>query len=591
MRDRVFEYIKSVFVNVFKEIKVRSMQFIITFSFALIAFMGMLFVGFVLYDKFLQVTEQDMIFNFRQVLEEVNLNFEYYIKDMIYISNTISNQLSVGEDFPNSKLLDQMNVILNSKDDIVTIAVFSDKGELLLATPFSKLKAGSNVQNQNWFNLALENFGNYYFSPPHVQDLFEGQRSWVISLSRGVTFERKGRRMNGVLLLDMNFRTIDRLCQMVNLGKRSYIYIIDSGGNMIYKPPQQLNHLELSRKNNMNFASHPDGSYLERINGEKRLVIVRTVAYTRWKIIGVSYMDELITTKKEVSRFIVFAVVLALFFVILSSVLIFKKIFRPMKRLEDCMKMIEKENFDVHLEVKGENEIAQLSRAFNLMVSKIKHLMSQIVLEEEQKRKSELSALQAQINPHFLYNTLDSIVWMAENGKMDEVIQMVTALARFFRISISKGKNIITVREELEYARSYLTIQKIRYKDKFRFEIQAQPEALECRTLKLILQPIIENSIYHGIENMVDEGFIKVSAQIVDNKLLYVVRDNGLGIKPEILKNILEYQTEGKRGSGIGIKNVHERIQLFFGKEYGLHIESELEVGTTVEIWLPIVKE
>jgi two-component system sensor histidine kinase YesM len=225
------------------------------------------------------------------------------------------------------------------------------------------------------------------------------------------------------------------------------------------------------------------------------------------------------------------------------------------------------------------------------MVSRIKFLMGQIVLEQEAKRKSEINALQAQINPHFLYNTLDSIVWMAEHEKNGDVITMVTALAKLFRISISKGKNIITVQEELEHVKNYLIIQTKRYKSKFKFEIEAQEDILNYKTLKLILQPIVENSIYHGIEYMVDEGFIKISVGVIDGKLLFQVRDNGLGMAPETCKYLLVQETKSKSGSGVGVKNVHERIQLSYGKEYGLEIESELEIGTSVRIWLPLIKD
>ncbi|WP_347476663.1 sensor histidine kinase [Clostridium sp. USBA 49] len=195
------------------------------------------------------------------------------------------------------------------------------------------------------------------------------------------------------------------------------------------------------------------------------------------------------------------------------------------------------------------------------------------------------------MNPHFLYNTLDSIVWMAENGKTQDVITMVTSLARLFRISISRGRNIITVREEIEHAKNYLIIQKIRFKSKFKFNIEVEEKVLQYKTLKLILQPIIENAIYHGIEYMFEEGNITVSAKEVNGKLLYEVTDNGLGIKPDILENILSYNSKENGGAGVGIRNVHERIQLCYGKEYGLEIESELEEGTKVKLWLPIVKD
>jgi two-component system sensor histidine kinase YesM len=287
-------------------------------------------------------------------------------------------------------------------------------------------------------------------------------------------------------------------------------------------------------------------------------------------------------------NFIIWIVVACILLIVLTFSYISSKISQPIKQLEKSMKKVQEGNFYIYVDAEGEDEVVKLSQTFNLMLSKVRSLMDQILVEQEAKRKSELNVLQSQINPHFLYNTLDSIVWMAENGNSHEVITMVTSLARLFRISLSKGKNIISVEQEIEHARSYLTIQKIRFKNKFTYEIEMQPEVKNLKTIKLILQPLIENSIYHGIEYMQDEGHIKIKASMVDGKLLYEILDNGLGIEPEKLIHLLKYEIDTKGEAGIGVKNVQKRIQLTYGKDYGLQIESELEEGTSVKIWLPL---
>ncbi len=221
------------------------------------------------------------------------------------------------------------------------------------------------------------------------------------------------------------------------------------------------------------------------------------------------------------------------------------------------------------------------------MVGRIGELMEQIIHEQEQKRRGELEVLHAQIHPHFLYNTLNSVVRMAGSGKSEDVITMITSLSKFFRISLSRGKHIITVQEELEHIRNYLIIQKIRYKNKFEFEINADPDVMGCPTLKLILQPIVENAIYHGIEYMVDEGLITITAGIEDGKVLIQVKDNGVGIPPDKLASLLSGAPGTGEGSGVGLRNVHERIRLYYGADYGLTIESQPDVGTTVCVWIP----
>jgi two-component system, sensor histidine kinase YesM len=570
-------------------IRIRSIQFIITASFMAVTLLVLLFVGITLSNRFSKLAEQNASINTRQVIDQVNINLDYYLRSMMDISNYLNDMIYYNGDVPDTKLAEQMNVILNSRKDIVTLAVFSSEGELLTGVPSYRIKDKVNITEQEWFKTPLKEPANLFFSSPHVQSIFQGQRNWVVSLSREVTIKRKGQRSQGVLLVDMNFSAIDQLCQRVSLGKRGYIYILDSKGNIVYHPQQQLINVGLKHENIDEVLEHVFGRYFDYDNGEKRLITIETVNYSRWRIVGIAYMDEIAAIKKDLGSYALWILFFGLLFVISIAAFLSAKISKPILQLEKSMKLVEQGRFDINIDIKGEEEVAQLSRTFNVMVTRIRHLMGQIVYEQEAKRISELNALQAQINPHFLYNTLDSIVWMAENGKSADVITMVTALARLFRISISRGRNIITVQEELEHARNYLIIQKIRYKNKFRFEIQAEEETLKCKTLKLLLQPIIENAIYHGIEYMVDEGLIRIMVCIVEGKLLYRVCDNGLGMKPETVENLLSHEPRSPGGSGVGVKNVHERIQLTYGTEFGLRVESELEEGTAVNILLPLI--
>lgn len=578
-------------MGIINSFRIKSIQFIITVSFMFITTLAMVFVGTTIYNRISNLAEQNAFINTRQIIDQVNLNLDYYLRSMLETSNYLDNIIYYNESIPNEKLTEQMNVVLNSRKDIVTLAVFSSEGELVAGVPPFKVKNTVDITEQDWFKVPLQEPANLFFSSPHVQNLFEGQHNWVVSLSRQVTFNKDGKKVKGVLLVDMNFNVIDQLCQKVSLGKRGYIYIIDSKGNIVYHPQQQLINIGLKRENIEEVLEHVFGRYIDNFGGEERLVTIQTVNYSRWRIVGIAYMDEIVGIKKDIGNYVLWISALGMLIVISISAFISAKISKPIKQLEKSMKLVEEGQFDINIDVKGEAEVAQLSKTFNLMVTRIRQLMKQIVHEQEAKRISEINALQAQINPHFLYNTLDSIVWMAEHEKSEDVITMVTALAKLFRISISRGKNIITVREELEHAKNYLVIQKKRYKNKFEFEIEAQGEVLDLKTPKLILQPIIENAIYHGIEYMVDKGFIKVSVSIADGKLLYQVMDNGLGMEPEVLNNLLINEPKSKKGSGVGVKNVHERIQLYFGREYGLQIESELEEGTNVKIWLPIVRD
>lgn len=581
----LFKKLVRITLNYLRSI---SIQFVITASFIFVTTIAIVFVGIALTNRVRTLAEENAAVNTRQIINQVNSNLDYYLRNMMEISNHLIDIIKDNEDIPNTKLTQQMNSILATRKDIVTMAVFSSKGELVTGEPLYKVKKDINIIDSDWFTATIDNPENLFFSSPHVQNIFQRQHSWVVSLSREITFNRGGKKEKGVLLVDMNFSAIDQMCQNVTLGKKGYIYILDSAGNIVYHPQQQLINAGLKSENLDDVLEHVFGRFFDEQNGEKRLITIDTVNYARWRIVGIAYMDEIVYNMNDIGGYVVGILLFGILFSIFISLFISSKISQPIKRLEKYMKMVEQGRFDINIEIQGEAEVAHLSKSFNIMVAKIRQLMDQIMREQEAKRISELDALQAQINPHFLYNTLDSIVWMAEKDKMQEVITMVTSLARLFRISISRGRTIITVEEELEHARNYLIIQKIRYKNKFTFDIEASDEVLKCKTIKLILQPIIENSIYHGIEYMVDEGQIKIKAEKKDGMLLLEVSDNGLGIMPNILKNILSFEPHSPKGSGVGVKNVHERIRLFHGKNYGLQIESEPEEGTTVRIWQPI---
>ncbi|UUZ97402.1 sensor histidine kinase [Paenibacillus sp. P25] len=218
------------------------------------------------------------------------------------------------------------------------------------------------------------------------------------------------------------------------------------------------------------------------------------------------------------------------------SVFLSRRLSRPILQLQERMKEVEKGNFDIQVPVGNTREIGRLARTFNLMVGRIKELMAQVVEEQEFKRKTELSALQAQINPHFLYNTLDSIIWMAESKKSEEVVLMTSALSKLFRASISKGEELVPIRNEMEHIFNYLTIQKIRYRDKLEFHIDTDPDILHFQTLKIVLQPIVENAIYHGIKNKYGVGVIRITGEKRDGEIRLQVIDNGVGMEPEQAK-------------------------------------------------------
>jgi len=283
-------------------------------------------------------------------------------------------------------------------------------------------------------------------------------------------------------------------------------------------------------------------------------------------------------------------------FSVLAAWGISRSIYIPIKKLHDVTSTITKNDLQALVTSDNVDEITELGMSFNIMIAKIKDLLDAKVKEQEYLKKAELRALQAQINPHFLYNTLDTIIWMAEAKQTDRVIEIVSALSSFFRISLSKGRDWITIGEEIERTRSYLTIQKIRYRDILDFKIEIDDQILDFTILKLILQPLVENALYHGIKNKRHGGTIIVRAfQKKENEISLEVEDNGIGFTPEKLA-LVQADLEDDSGdirleAGFGIDNVNKRIKLYYGKQYGLSIRSEYSVGTCVTLLIPAKKE
>jgi two-component system sensor histidine kinase YesM len=390
--------------------------------------------------------------------------------------------------------------------------------------------------------------------------------------------------------VDLNYSVINDLCNKIKLGKKGYIFILDKDGGIVYHPQQQLIYSSLKSEMIDQVMSSKTSNFTTSEGKNSRMYTINQSKNPGWKIVGVAYVDELVSNKREIQTYIFLWGMGFVLVAIIISVILSLRISRPIKRLEVSMKEVERGNFDIQMDIESTNEIGQLSKRFNRMTTEIKELMLQNITEQELKRKSELKALQAQINPHFFYNTLDSIIWMAESKKSEEVVLMVAALARLFRISISKGQEMITIANEIEHIKSYLTIQKMRYKDKLGFEIDVDPIILQKKMLKIILQPLVENSIYHGIKNNTGVGIIRIKGKIVEDRILLQVIDNGIGMTAESVQRMFEKTNKPESISGIGVNNVNQRIQIYFGTQYGITYESELGEGTTANIWLPILE-
>lgn len=472
--------------------------------------------------------------------------------------------------------------MVQMRDDLASIGVYRQDGSLIACYADNRRRKAS-VALLDLTGMEADSTG-VYITPPHVQSLYMDYYPWVVSVARPAELTRYG-GVNAYVTVDLQFSTIAGYMDDVGIGQRGYSFIIDNAGRLVYHPQQQLIYSGLKSEDTLPLAALPDG-----VHADGSLIrVIKSLPQGDWRIVGVSYLDELVAQPRQAALGRILAVVPVVLLILLAiSVLVSRLVSRPIHGLVDEMRRFEQDAAQfVYQPVSGTDEINVLSGSFEHMVVRIQNLMAEVKSEEETLRKTELKALQAQINPHFLYNTLDSIQWMCEVGRTDEAVQMVSALARLFRISISRGADLIPIRRELEHAESYLIIQKFRYKDQFSYRFDVDESVLDCLCSKITLQPIIENAILHGFGELVDDGEIVISAKADGADVVLTVTDNGIGMDETQCHAILSH--DQSEPGGIGIKNVADRIRIYFGAPYGLSIESEPDRGTSVTIRLPQV--
>ena len=576
-----------------------SIQMVLSLSFTAVALVGVIFMGGSFLLRFSDSTRSLTRQATQRVVAQVNLNLDSYLRRMMRVSDTMYYRVIKNTDLEADSLADEMGLLYEeNRDALVSIALFDAEGGLVEAAPLSGMKAAAEPSQSRWFRAAAERMENLHFSTPHIQELFDDpdyRYRWVVSLSRHVQLTRGGDTQSGVLLVDMSFNGIAQVCREVELPNGGYVYLTSREGELIYHPRQQLIYAGLLEENNAAAAGYSDGTHEETFQGKAREVTVKTVGYTGWKLVGVTPSAPL---WGETDSALLFGLSLLLFSAFLMAFLNFRVsayIADPIRRLDQAVKELEAGRESVEVEEEGGCcEVQRLSHSIRSMVSTMRHLMEDIIEQEEQKRRSELEVLHSQINPHFLYNTLDSVIWMTECGRTQEAVQMVTSLARLFRISLSGGRRVIPLADELEHARHYLNIQQIRYRNRFEAQVTARPGTEGLYTLKLTVQPLLENAIYHGMAGAEEDGLILVDAYREGDDLIIDVTDNGVGMPPEKAAALLREQgQESKKGSGsgIGVHNVHRRVSLTFGEGYGLTIFSEPDEGTTVRVRLPVLGE
>ena len=530
-------------------------------------------------DRYRSAMVQNARTGSAQTASQVSSTVGNYLRDMNQAMDLVVRSMSEPEDSRNELL----SAFLQFRPDVVAVTSYSEEGELLDCWSLGREPREEMFQNLSFDLDTARASDGPYMSTPHVETIFESYYPWVVTMT--APLEQGGEA--AWVSLDLSFSNISNHINNVGIGQRGYCFLMDRMGNIMYHPQQQLLYAGLKSEDTAALAALEDGTYVE----DTVIYAVTSVEDSSWRVVGVSFVDELVNRSvREMIGISAGLAGLVLAAALLTSWILSRMLSRPLRGLASAMERFERDaDHFSYRPVRGTREVRELSQSFGHMVLRIQQLMSTVRQEEINLRKTELKALQAQINPHFLYNTLDSIAWMCERGRNADAVNMVHALARLFRISISRGHELIPIAKEIEHAESYLQIQKYRYKNQFTYEFDVDPECLDYYCNKITLQPIIENSINHGLDLLVEEGRIQVEVLQDGDDILFRVRDNGVGMSQEQVDAILEQDPEDR--TGIGIRNVNDRLRIYFGAPYGLRITSELDVGTCVEILMPKVKE
>ena len=514
-----------------------------------------------------------------QAVTQVSDTVADYLEDMEQAMEIVRQTL----DQPEARRDEMLNAFLNFRPDVVAVTSYNSGGSLLDCWALGRDPKEHIVANLSFDYEQARRTTDRSLSAPHVETIFDRYYPWVVTMT--APLEAGGEA--AWVSLDLSFSKLSSYINNVGIGSRGYCFLLDTAGNLIYHPQQQLIYADLKSEDTAALSGLADGIY---DNGTV-ITCVNSVGESGWRVVGVSYVDELVDRNVvEMMRFSALLGVLVLGAALLTSWLLSHLLARPLQGLANAMGRFEADaDHFTYYPMGGIREVQELSDSFGHMVVRIQQLMVTVRQEEINLRKTELKALQAQINPHFLYNTLDSIAWMCEQGQNADAVKMVHALARLFRISISKGHELIPISREIEHAESYLQIQKYRYKNRFSYEFRADPECLPYLCNKITLQPILENAINHGLDLMVEEGHIQVEVCSDGEDILFRVIDDGVGMSADQVQAVLS-EGPGSR-TGIGIRNVNDRLKIYFGREYGLKITSVPDEGTCVEIRMPKVRQ
>jgi two-component system sensor histidine kinase YesM len=520
------------------------------------------------------------------------------VGNIVHFDGDVQTILHYTSDPSDSEFIKSVTSVRNLFDNISNFRSYL-KGIYLVADPDILVyrsigdvaKMDFAFDQDPWFKQIKEQRG-FHLNPVHPQNYVKGES--VVTFSSRL-LENREFQPKGTLLFDFSPNILREMSDTIQLGKTGYVFMMTEDGESVIPTTHSLSWLKVDNRLDL-FKGRTSGHFLLEINGRKMLVGFYTSLQTGWKIVGVVPFDELATEMDAVRVGIIIMTLVALIVIFLLSTMLSKMFTKPLKQLVHHMKAVEMGNFNVSLALNRHDEIGKLNNSFNQMVEEL-HRMKDVVFMAEVReyqnqlilKDSEMKSLQAQIKPHFLYNTLNVIVCIAEVHGVDEIVHVSQALSKMFKYSIS-GSSVATLEEEIEHLKAYISIVQVRFPNQFELDMQVEPELLHVQVLKLICQPIVENSVKHAFQEKEGSGHILVSVMVNNGNLIFRFEDDGVGMDMERLRKVKEQfqlkQNHQNQNDRVGLANVYTRLQMVYGEQFSMNISSEVNKGTCVQIVL-----
>ncbi len=540
-------------------------------------------IGMIAYYSTSGIILEDRLKSTKASVEQSGQYIEVYLEKLKAQADVIANDgdtihyLSDGSLYSKDQVMQMIRNTLATDDALVSIIIVGKNGGILSNEEGLDMSVSSDMMKEAWYVAAI-NSEMPVLTSARQQSFTMDKDTWVISISQEV--KDHDNENIGVLLIDIKYQVIEDYLGNMNLGEEGYAFIVNDMMDVVYHPDTIYFESEEKRDT----LEH---IYDKTVGYDKEMGMLThsySIQHSNWQLIGLSSLDELAIVRRQLVEILVLAGLLLSGIAVGAGWLMAERISKPIKRLEEAMLDVEEVMEQIEVDEKGCYEVVSLTHHYNKMIETIEGLMEAIKENEGYLRSYEINALHSQINPHFLYNTLDTIVWMAEFNDSEKVIAVTKSLAQFFRLSLSNGQELISLKDEIDHVRQYLFIQKQRYDDQLNYEIIVDSSIDHIDVPKIILQPIVENALYHGIREKGEPGHItiRVIPDEVHQMLQLVIEDDGVGFDQTAPKK------EKVKLGGVGIANVDQRLKLYYGDQYGLTINSVVDKGTKVVITLPM---